>query len=180
MAVFMERINRYDFVISCKCMELKRSRAITLLMLTSSRLGDGPLWVVLGLLALFCGGPSGRAAAFAMALSCLSCLLVFKLVKNATSRPRPFEVYPELLKGLMLPPPDKFSFPSGHSMCAFAVATALGYHFPAFAPALFVLASLIAASRVFLALHYPTDVLVGAAAGTGITAVVTCLPWWAA
>ena len=70
------------------------------------------------------------------------------------------------------PPPDRFSFPSGHSMNAFAVAVVYGYYFPSMLVPLMALAALIAASRVFLSLHYPSDVTVGAVVGVTVASLV--------
>ena len=63
-------------------------------------------------------------------------------------------------------PPDPFSFPSGHSMNAFAVCHGAGAAVPARGPALALLAVSIAASRVVLGMHYVSDVWAGAALGT--------------
>jgi undecaprenyl-diphosphatase len=65
-------------------------------------------------------------------------------------------------------PSDHFSFPSGHSMNAFAFATVVALCFPWIAPAAFAIAASIAASRVLLGLHFVSDVLVGASLGAAI------------
>jgi len=62
-------------------------------------------------------------------------------------------------------PLDKFSFPSGHTLHAVGFALILAHHFPALAPAVFGFALLVAVSRPVLGLHYPSDVLAGAAIG---------------
>jgi len=61
---------------------------------------------------------------------------------------------------------ESTSFPSGHSVTAFAVATAVGFIFPRWRIAAFVGAALIAASRVLLTAHFLSDVIAGAAVGT--------------
>jgi undecaprenyl-diphosphatase len=61
--------------------------------------------------------------------------------------------------------PHTHSLPSGHSTTAFAAATILGAYFPRFRPAFYVLAALIAWSRVVVGVHYPLDVLAGAVLG---------------
>jgi undecaprenyl-diphosphatase len=62
-------------------------------------------------------------------------------------------------------PPDKYSFPSGHSITAFAVATSLGLFYPQLLAVLLTGAFLIAASRIILGMHFLSDVLVGCALG---------------
>jgi len=62
-------------------------------------------------------------------------------------------------------PPDKYSFPSGHSITAFAVATSLGLFYPQLLAVLLTAAFLIAASRIILGMHFLTDIVVGALMG---------------
>ncbi len=64
--------------------------------------------------------------------------------------------------------PDKFSFPSGHTMTAFSVWGALFVGMPVLSQVYLGIAIIIGLSRVFLGLHYPTDVLVGAILGGSI------------
>jgi undecaprenyl-diphosphatase len=91
-----------------------------------------------------------------------------QLGKVATDRERPPVTIaePEALVEL----PGSSSFPSGHSATSFACATLLAYLMPRFAIPLYVLAALIAFSRSYVGVHYPLDVLAGAALGF-VTAV---------
>jgi undecaprenyl-diphosphatase len=128
-----------------------------------SRLGDGPLWYAAGTTALIAGGAPGRRLALAGVLAGTLDALIYRACKRRFVRPRPFQALPDL--PLLWAPPGDFSFPSGHALHAFASATLIAAHFPALAPPAFVLAGLIALSRVFLAVHYPSDVVAGAALG---------------
>mgnify|MGYP001545147622 FL=1 len=87
-------------------------------------------------------------------------------VKNVIGRPRPFESWQALT--CMMAPPDKFSFPSGHTMTAFAVWGVLFVGLPSLSHIYLVIAVIMGVSRIFLGLHYPSDVLVGAVLGGGI------------
>jgi len=65
-------------------------------------------------------------------------------------------------------PLDRYSFPSGHTLHAVAFTVVATAHVPALAPILWPFAALVAASRVVLGLHYPTDVLAGALIGAAL------------
>lgn len=93
-------------------------------------------------------------------------------LKDATHRQRPFEAHPQIHPLYVV---HSSSFPAGHAATAFAGATLLSAASPRLAPAFFSLATLIAASRVYDGVHYPTDVLAGAVLGALVAAVAVVL-----
>lgn len=106
----------------------------------------------------------------ALVLSLLVCNLI---LKNLVARIRPCDVKAGF--ELLIAHPSGFSFPSGHSASSFAAATAIFMCGRRLGAAALVLAALIAFSRLYLFVHYPTDVLCGAILGValGIIAAVT-------
>ena len=128
-----------------------------------SRLGDGVFWYAL-MLALFAvDGRRGLFAAAHMAATGLAALLLYRLLKRYTRRPRPFRACPGVIA--RVPPLDEFSFPSGHTLQAVGFTVVALAWYPLLAPLLLAFTALVAASRVILGLHYPSDVL--AAIGIG-------------
>ncbi|HEY1899035.1 MAG TPA: phosphatase PAP2 family protein, partial [Steroidobacteraceae bacterium] len=123
----------------------------------------GLIWYVLVFALPLLYGRAALRPAIGMALTGIVGLLVYKLLKHALVRERPFIRHPGIT--LAMPPLDRYSFPSGHTLHAVAFTWQAVAHFPELAWVLVPLTCLVAASRVALGLHYPTDVLVGAALG---------------
>ena len=138
-----------------------------------SRLGNGALWYALIFALSVTQGRAGLESAVRMLAAGAIGLVLYKLLKSSTSRPRPYKA----LRGIhaVIDPLDAFSFPSGHTLHAVAFTiVAVGY-FPVLATVLVPFTLLVAASRVVLGLHYPSDVLAGAAIGAGVAYAVLLL-----
>jgi undecaprenyl-diphosphatase len=122
-----------------------------------SRLGDGVFWYALMTAIAVCGRNQGRVAALHMALTGLAATLLYRLLKHWTRRPRPFRAHQEIVAHIA--PLDEFSFPSGHTLHAISFTIIALAYFPLLAPLLVPFTLMVAASRVVLGLHYPSDVL---------------------
>lgn len=144
-------------------------------------LGEGGLfWILLALLFILLGRNSSRKETGALMLGAmlLGLLLGELSLKNLVCRPRPFQDFPAYTQ-LLIPPPDGWSFPSGHSCASFAAATILFLKDKRWGIPALVLAALIAFSRVFLFVHYPTDILAGSLLGIGCAMLVMlCRKRW--
>ncbi len=121
-------------------------------------LGNGGIfWIAVAVLFLLI--PKTRRAGLAMGIALLLGLVICNLtLKPLCARIRPYDFYGQSIQLLVATPHD-FSFPSGHTIASFEAATALTiFHKKLGIPAL-ILAGLIAFSRLYLYVHYPTDVL---------------------
>jgi undecaprenyl-diphosphatase len=149
-----------------RCNRWRAPRWFRWWMLIASRLGDGWLWCVLGMVLLFRGGPLRYVAVGCGGFSACVGILLFLALKKVCHRKRPCELAPHCWAALR--PPDPFSFPSGHTITAFAIAFSVGFFYPEMLAPLLLAATTIAVSRIALGMHFVSDVLIGAAIGTGL------------
>lgn len=160
----MEWIGQLDQSLIFFVREHLTSPALDGIMLFFTTIGDGGLlWIAIGLgLLLF---PKTRRIGLMLLIALFFTHLIGSvLLKNLFARPRPCVTFPDV--PLLIPRPSAFSFPSGHASSSFAGAAVLFFAAgkKAGIPAL-AAASLIAFSRVYLFVHYPTDILAGALLG---------------
>ena len=164
MRFYLNRFNQFD---STLCIHVNRSsqyRWVRYLFRLVSRLGDGVFWYSLMLGILLTQGSAGLQPVLHMLLVGLVCMSLYKWLKGKTLRPRPYEVHQDIwLTGRPL---DRFSFPSGHTLHAVAFSLVLLSYYPQLYWLAVPFTVLVALSRVVLGLHYPSDVLAGAAIGS--------------
>ena len=132
-------------------------------MLLATRAGNGWLWGLIGLAVLLSPDPMRFRAIEAAACAVTCGIVLFHRVKRVVCRIRPRDIEPHCWAHIVTR--DKFSFPSGHSTTAFAVALSLGSFYPEIMPLLLVLAANVAISRVVVGMHFLSDILVGSGAG---------------
>lgn len=139
-----------------------------------THLGDhGIIWIVLGLLLLV--PKKTRKAGVLVLASLLGSLLVNNIwLKNLVARTRPYEVLDELK--LLIEAQRDYSFPSGHTGSSFAAAMAMYLTLPKkYGILALVGATLMGLSRLYVGVHYPTDVLAGMLTGILIAVAVNFL-----
>lgn len=131
---------------------------LNVLFMIITTLGNGGIiWIISALIIYF---KRDKRSGSAMIIALLMCLLIVNLlVKPIVARARPFTVNTSI--DLLISAPTDYSFPSGHTCASFACVFALFFnHDKLWKPAA-LLATLIAISRLYLYVHYPTDVLAG-------------------
>ena len=145
--------------------------ALDWLMTTLSRAGNsGAVWLaLLGAIAVF-GKRTGRAVALAGLFALVLGHVASDALKELTVRPRPLASV--LDARLLVSMPRSYAFPSGHATSAFSTATGVVLvarwslkRVPLWGWGMLVLAAAISYSRVYVGVHYPTDVLAGASLG---------------
>lgn len=144
---------------------------IAVATIAATRLGDGWAWLAVIVAAGAVRGPKAALLETATAVVAVNATQV--ALKRGFRRARPVAA----VRGarLAVTAPDRFSFPSGHTMNAFAVAVLVAIHLPLVGPWAFAVAGTVGASRVVLRLHYVSDVVAGAALGSALAAAVAVL-----
>jgi undecaprenyl-diphosphatase len=159
-------IHQYDVSMFTWFMARKRLALFTQISRWISRSADGYLYVLFGLYLYVSDAPSDRLfLACGLAAFAVERLLYFA-IKNGFKRNRPQDALAGFQSFII--PSDKFSFPSGHTSGAFLMTTLVAYFHPLAAVPLYIWAPLVGLSRIFLGVHFPTDILVGMTMGASI------------
>jgi undecaprenyl-diphosphatase len=158
-----EQIQSNDYRLMRKMNRWRAPRWFRILMILATRGGDGWLWFALGFILVAFGGEHRFSAIGCAAAAALTGIGLFQTLKRLSNRKRPCEIEPHCWASIL--PPDKYSFPSGHSITAFAVAVSIGMFYPELQICLLMAAVLIAVSRIALGMHFLSDVLAGITIG---------------
>jgi undecaprenyl-diphosphatase len=131
-----------------------------------SRLGDGVFWYGLIAILPLADGWYGLRAGLHMLATGGAALVVYKALKGTTRRQRPCHSLADV--PALVAPLDHYSFPSGHTLHAVSFTVVAVYYYPQLSWVLAPFTLLVAGSRVFLGLHYPSDVAAGAGIGLAL------------
>lgn len=140
------------------------------IMVAITSLGNaGLIWIGIAIF-LLCIKKTRKCGALMLVSMGLGLILGNGILKNLIARERPCWIDSNI--ALLIPNPHDYSFPSGHTLASFEAAVMIYLHNKKWGAISFVLAAIIAFSRMYLFVHFPTDILCGAALGTLISIFV--------
>lgn len=161
---------KFDFEILFFIKDHVRNSFLDVIVPFYTNLGDdGIIWIAVGLIMLI---PKKTRKCGIMVLAALLVMLVVNniILKNLIARPRPCATYPELVELVHIP--TSYSFPSGHTVSAMAVAFTILTQHKKLGIVAVIMAFLMALSRLYVGVHFPTDVYGGIIVGAAIAFAV--------
>jgi len=175
--VFADAIHDWDERATQAISDAPFLRKIPRVFITATYLGDGYIWLGLAVGLLAFGGRQGRWNVLVGFFVTIANLILVRLLKALFSRERPEDAI-EAMRGRLK---DAYSFPSGHATTSFGLAwlVAMFYPVPAIQALVYVVAGVIALSRIVVREHYLSDVVAGATLGTFVAVCILHLFRWA-
>ncbi len=168
----LEAIQSFDFAVLDGIQSI-RNEFLDFLMPLITMLGDkGIFWIAVGLAFLFF--KKYRVCGIATLGSLLTGVLVGNvLIKNLVQRDRPCWI--DETVDMLIAVPHDYSFPSGHTTACFTAATVIFLHDKRFGIPAYIIAAAVAFSRMYLYVHFPTDIIAGMILGIGIAIGINAL-----
>ena len=167
--IMINTIKTIDEKILLRISRLHRPILNKIMIAITTAGNTGTIWLLIAVPMLL--NPSARNKGIKLILSLLLTGFIGEIIiKRLVGRMRPSKSIEQ--EKLLIKEPITYSFPSGHTSSSFAAAVTIFLNYPNFAIAAFVLAGAIAFSRLYLKVHYPSDILAGAALGIICSLVV--------
>ena len=164
-------ISQLDIAVSSFFANLDAPAILDTVMIYASSIADsGLIWVALGAI-LLCFKRTRKSGFILLFALLMSFILSEWIIKPLVMRPRPFEVLK--LSSLLIDFPSGSSFPSSHATTSFAAAVCIFMRHKSYGTGVLILAALITFSRLYLCVHFLSDIIVGIVLGTAI-AVIAC------
>ena len=158
-----EAINNIDLNILTSLHGLVQNPFLDRIMPYVTSLGNtGIIWIIISII-MICTKKHRTTGILCLSALLLTTALGEGIIKHLVQRQRPYNHIDSL--NLLISEPISYSFPSGHTGSSFAAATVIGSRMRKAAPWVFAFAILIAFSRLYLMVHYLSDVLAGAMLG---------------
>lgn len=159
----LKKLLRHDEILLKKLNQNLNCTFLDILMPIITYLGSLTFCIIICIPSFYIFHDSIIEFPLPLALSLILSTLVCQIIKHSVNRLRPFLIIENLnIKKIGI---DDYSLPSGHTTAAFCIAISLSILLPKFTLLFFVLALLVGLSRVYLGVHYPTDVLLGIVIG---------------
>ncbi|MHC1719983.1 MAG: phosphatase PAP2 family protein [Clostridiaceae bacterium] len=153
----MNEFNTLDYNLLIQIHNLTSNNFFDHIMPGISAMGNfGAIWILISLILII------RKEYRMVGIMCILAVIITTIagegiIKHLVQRPRPFVQFPSIQ--LLISEPATYSFPSGHTASSFAVAFVIADRIRKAALPVFVMASAIAFSRIYLMVHYPTDII---------------------
>lgn len=161
---------KFDFEILFFIQKYLRNDILDVIVPFYTSLGeDGIIWITVGVILLI---PKKTRKCGIMVLCALLVMLVVNniVLKNLIARSRPCWTYPEMVDLVEIP--KSFSFPSGHTVSAFAVSLVILSQHKKLGIVTVIMAALMAFTRLYVFVHFPTDIFGGMLVGAAIACFV--------
>ncbi len=170
MTKYRERFLNFDEKILHFINSLRKYKILNILMIFFTYIASTSGVAIIVSTLFLTKIPVLRHLCFRLSISIIIVAWFVKIIKHFFNRIRPYVKYSTLnTKKIGI---DKYSFPSGHTATAFAMATTAGIIFPEFRIYFMLIASLVGISRIYLGVHFPSDVLGGATTGVLVSLLI--------
>lgn len=154
-----KKINKFDMYILFIIKKYIQNKYLDILMPIITRLGNlGIIWILMAIILLL-DKPYRMVGNMVLIALIISTVIGEGIIKHLVRRFRPCSKVNNIK--LLIKKPLSYSFPSGHTLSSFAVASVLSVFFTEYKLFFLGVAFLIAVSRIYLYVHYPTDVVAG-------------------